>query len=196
MSLKIEELKKKLIRLVNEAKELTSRILLSRVVINELCLELASLVDLAVETRLLISSAETGEKLNEARREWLKAIGEYEKSRVAKLEESIKSTLIESINKASAWAERLLQNMERKENFLTELNQQTDQHLRNFKHLGLQMLAFQVSGELMTFSENRTCNNEIIVEPAGFLETQFVKVPALVQHHFKNQEAPLLSNHF
>jgi hypothetical protein len=112
---------------------------------------------------------------------------------VQKLEET-RGLLIERLNKVRDWATRLLQNMARKENYLNELHQQTDEHLRNFKHLRLQMKAFLFSGDLMTFTENTDEQGKIIQEPIGFMEIQKLKMPTLIEQHLKKDESPSTSN--
>jgi hypothetical protein len=106
---------------------------MSRLVINEHCLNMARQIDIETEMNIEKYGDDEAEieKLNERRKKWLAEIKEYEIERVKDME-ATRGILIESIDKSKQWAKKM-RDFERYDNFAAELDKQTDEHLRHLR---------------------------------------------------------------
>jgi hypothetical protein len=136
-----EQLDEKLYRIDTSADELNVKIARSRLDVDEHCGELARRVDLAIELRI--------QQLNKLRAKWLKQIKDYEAECMRNMD-ATRQLLIESVERAKQWS-KSIRDMERKRNFLVELNDQADAHLGKLNLLHQQIKGFQFGGKLMTF---------------------------------------------
>jgi hypothetical protein len=153
--------KEKFVARLKQIKErddqLTIRIELTRLTVNQHCLDLANDVDITTETRIEKSATkqEAIEKLNVDRKNLLKKIKDYEAGCMASVE-TTRSTLLESIQKTAKWAELMLQetSLARYDHHKDVLNEQAEKHLGNLDRIHLQLRAFQFGGKLMRFDES------------------------------------------
>jgi uncharacterized coiled-coil protein SlyX len=178
-----EEFLQKRGQIKTQTSEITRKIELTRLTVNEECLELARSVDIAAETRIeqLSESAteqkqQAIDKINDRRRLLLAEIKDYEAECVASVE-ATKGALLTSVKSAEKWVELMEStSLPRYENFKVVLNDQADTRVTQLKHLFLQLRAFQFGGKQMTFVE---CS-------LGSLQIERLRVPKVIESHFKS----------
>jgi hypothetical protein len=175
-----ENLQEKLIQVVQETDALRVEIAKSRSKINEYCAHEINKVDTSIETNIEKVNDDKAKvlQLNEQRKKWLAEIGEYEQECV-KYMEATRSRLIEYIDKVRQWAKRVLERRS-SDTFLVELNEQTEKHLSDLRHLLLQIKAFQLGGRQLMFIEAAAID-EIKI---GRIQIHEMKLPSILLDEF------------
>jgi hypothetical protein len=164
---------------------------MSRLVINEHCLNLARQVDIETEMKIENSGGDESEieKLNERRKKWLAEIKDYEAKRVTDME-ATRGILIESIDKSKQWAVKM-RDFERYDNFAVDLDKQADEHLSHLKTLRHELKGFQFGGRMMLFNEGNPYVplNEYYSD--GLLQIKRLRVPDLLESYFTQKRSAL-----
>jgi hypothetical protein len=154
---------------------------MTRLVINEHCLNLARQVDIESELKIEKSGDKTKiEKINERRKILLKAFKEYE-AKCVKDMEATRGILIESINKSKQWAQKIRESLENN----NELEQQSaSEHLRHLKTLRHELKGFQFGGRIMLFNEG----NVNFDHSFGRFKIKRLRVPRLLESYFMQKK--------
>jgi hypothetical protein len=167
-------------------KRLRSDIEMSRLVINEHCLELARQLDIETETKIEKSDAAEKDRLNERRKKWLKEISEYE-AECVRLMEATRGQLLATIETTEKWLES-----HRDSPVDSVLIQQSDEHLREMTRLAFELKGFQFRGKLLLFIEEYELN-------PGCLSFKKLRVPKVLENYYSSSVAaesskPLILN--
>jgi hypothetical protein len=184
-----EEFNRKVDKIETFSDDLKSEIEdMSRLVINEQCLNLARQVDIETE----IKSKKSGnnseiEKLNEQRKKWLAEIKEYEAESVKDME-ATRGILIESIEESKKWAAKM-RDFERYDNFAAELDKQADEHLSKLKTLRHELKGFQFGGRMMLFNEGNPSLPLNAYHSVGSLVIKRLRVPRLLESYFMQKQS-------
>jgi hypothetical protein len=160
-----EEFIYKLNQINNLAQELTLKLELSRLTVNEHCSDLVREVDIATEIRIEELSCVLGsekhaaaaavDKLNDRRKKLLKEIAAYEAKCVASMEQTSRSKLAKSIVTACKWVELMRQatSLARYDMCREALNEQAESHACHLANLLKQLKSVQLGSHPMRFIE-------------------------------------------
>jgi hypothetical protein len=165
-------------------KRLRSDIEMSRLVINERCLELARQVDIETETKIEKSDAAEKDTINEPRKKWLKEISEYEAECVQHME-ATKGQLLATIEESEKWLES-----QRDSPVDSALIEQSEEQLRKLTTLGFELRGFQFAGKLMLFIDKYRNNSACL---SGGLEIKKLRVPQVLEHYY-NKKYPSVAS--
>jgi hypothetical protein len=173
------------IEIDKRADGLIKSIEMSRLAVNEHCLDLARQIDIEAETKIE-KLDETGmNKLNDQRREYLKRIKDYEDECFGHLE-ATKAILMASISSESKQLAQRLRDFQENFDFdlAEELEQQSKKQLLYLKTLDQQLKGFQFAGKLMIFKE-RDSHSPFAEYAIGSLEIEKLEIPSILQRYFK-----------
>jgi hypothetical protein len=159
-----------------QIKRLKSSIDMSRLVINEHCLEQTRLLDIETETKCENSDAVDIDKFNERRKMWLKEISEYEAKCVQHME-ATKDKVIAYIEESEKWLESHNDSEDR-----NVLIQQSDEKLKKLTTLGFELKGFQFGGKLLLFSEEYEINS-------ARLSFKKLRVPQVLEQYYKENDS-------
>jgi hypothetical protein len=162
------------VEIKTQIRQLKSSIDMSRLIINEHCLEQARLLDIETETKIEKSEAAEIDTLNEQRKKWLAEISEYEAECVRNME-ATKAQLLAYIGLTEQWLEAHLDSQDS-----TVLSLQLDEHLRKMTTLGLELKGFQFGARLLLFNE------EYRFYPA-LLSFKKLRVPHVLEQYYKEK---------
>jgi ABC-type phosphate transport system auxiliary subunit len=165
-----------------ELERLRAKLARSRLTLNEHCSEQVRRVDLYIETEI--------ERLNGLRKKWLQEIKEYEAKCVEDME-ATKSELEASLEKTKQWVQSI-RDFRNTEKYLSELSQQSEDHLSKLKALLLEIEGFRFGGELLQFYEGyRCCDFDEDARPC--LMSHKLRIPQSIETYFTNKYSTISS---
>jgi ABC-type phosphate transport system auxiliary subunit len=144
---KREKLEARIKQIEEKLEKLRTELARSRLTLNEYCSEQVRQVDIYIETEI--------ERLNALRKKWIQEIKEYEAKCVRDME-ATKSELEASLEKTKQWVQSI-RDFRNTEQYLSELCQQSDDHLSKLKALQFELKGYQFGGKLLQFYEGSRC---------------------------------------
>jgi hypothetical protein len=181
-SSKDELFEQNVVEIRTQIRQLKLSIEMSRLVINEHCLDLARQLDIETETKLEKSNEAEIDTLNERRKRWLKEMSEYEAECVQHVEAS-KDQLLAIIETTEQWVESYRDSQDR-----NVLAQQSNDHLREMTTLGFELKGFQFGARLLLFSEAYGSRLE---EYPARLSYKDLRVPPMLEAYYKEKFSSL-----
>jgi DNA repair exonuclease SbcCD ATPase subunit len=178
---KRQQLEARLKLIEAKLEELRAELARSRLTVNEYCSELVTQVDIYIETRI--------QELNELRKKLLQQIKEFEERCVRDME-ATKSELEASLEKTKKWVQSI-RDFRNTEQYLSELTQQSDEHLSKLKALLFELKGYQFGGELLHFDEGCcTRDKESLLK----LSFKSLRVPPSIESYFTRTYSTPSSN--
>jgi hypothetical protein len=168
-----------------QIRQLKSSIEMSRLVINEHCLEQTRLVDIETETKIEKSDTDEIEALNERRKRWLREISEYEAGCVQHME-ATKGQLFAYIGLTEQWLESHRDSPDR-----SVLIHQSDEHLTKLTMLGFELKGFQFGARLLLFNEEY---RSIFRHDPARLILKNLRVPTVLENYYKEKLSCLVES--